>query len=137
MEKGDRLRSAPFTARTEAFLADWLAVRPSQATTVFCSLLPRSYARPLTVNGLKHILKRLKREAGVTGRANPHSFRHGFAREMLRKGASLPEVSQLMGHSNVNTTASFYAVFGGRELSERHERFSPLTDVFSSEEEER
>lgn len=125
-EKGDRTRVVPFTRYTAALVADWLAVRP-ESETVFCSLATdEHFAGQLTVSGLNQVIRRLMKKAGVTGRCNPHSFRHGFARAYLENGGDLATLQQLMGHSNVSTTVSFYAVFTGPELARRHEMYSPL-----------
>ena len=125
-EKGDRTRVVPFTRFTGQMLRAWLAVRPLQATTLFCGLSDQKRATPLTYAGVYQILLRLKRKAGVQGRVNPHSFRHGFAREYLINGGDLATLAQLMGHTNITVTASYYAIFTMRELEERHHQFSPI-----------
>ncbi len=81
----------------------------------------------MTTGGVYQMLRRLAKEANITGRFNPHAFRHGWAREALRKGANL-DVAQLLGHEDESTTARFYARWSDAELKERHSQFSPLTD---------
>lgn len=125
-EKGDKTRVVPFTRFTAHMIRLWLATRPVQASTLFCGLSEPHYATPLTYAGVYQILLRLKRKAGVTGRVNPHSFRHGFAREYLINGGDLATLAQLMGHTSVTVTASYYAIFTMRELQARHEQFSPI-----------
>jgi integrase/recombinase XerD len=39
-----------------------------------------------------------------------HQFRHGFAAEMLRRGASLGEIGELLGHRNPDTTRIYTKV---------------------------
>lgn len=128
-EKGDRTRAVPFTKYTAELLRAWLAVHPGQTSAVFCTLGTERYATPLTMTGLNEILRRLKKRAGITGRVNPHSFRHGFAREYLANGGDLATLARLMGHSDVSVTASFYAVFTDGELAARHELYSPLRNM--------
>jgi integrase/recombinase XerD len=70
------------------------------------------------------MLKRLKQRAGLAGRANPHSFRHGFAKEYLMEGGDLASLADLMGHESVETTKSFYAVFEQDDLRRKHDQFS-------------
>lgn len=125
-EKGDKTRTVPFTRFTAQMIRAWLAVRPLQASTLFCGLSDQKRATPLTYAGVYQILLRLKRKAGVQGRVNPHSFRHGFAREYLINGGDLATLAQLMGHTSVTVTASYYAIFTMRELQERHQQFSPI-----------
>jgi site-specific recombinase XerD len=126
-EKGGKTRVVPFTRFTAQLMREWLEVRPIEAVTIFCNLgFDEHYARPLSGNGLYQAIKRLKTKAGVIGRCNPHSFRHGFARAYLENGGDLATLAQLMGHSDVKVTAAFYAVFTDGELARRHEMFSPL-----------
>jgi site-specific recombinase XerD len=127
-EKGDRARVVPFTKTTAEVLRAWLDFRPPHADTVFCSLSSGYYGKPLTLSGLWQVLKRLKEKTGVTGRVNPHSFRHGFARQYLSRGGDLATLAQLMGHSSIEVT-TIYGVFSDDELAERHEQFSPVQDL--------
>lgn len=128
-EKGEKTRVAPFGEGVANLIRAWLDVRPVEATTVFCSLGTNHFAKPLTISGLHRTLLKLKEKAGVTGRVNPHSFRHGFAREYLRNGGDLATLAQLMGHSNVMVTAAFYAVYTADELARQHDKYSPLRNV--------
>lgn len=44
------------------------------------------------------------RAAGITKHASPHTFRHSFATMLLRRGADIRTVQDLLGHKNVKTT---------------------------------
>jgi len=124
-EKGDRARVVPFTRTTAEVLQKWLEIRPANASTVFCSLSSGYHGQPLSASGLAQVLRRLKARAHVSGRVNPHSFRHGFARQYLSRGGDLATLAQLMGHSSIEVTA-MYGVFSDEELAARHEQFSPI-----------
>ena len=50
---------------------------------------------------VRHSLKRAGIQATTTG---AHQFRHGLATEMLRQGASLSEIGELLGHRHPQTT---------------------------------
>ena len=88
----------------------------------------------MTVSGLNQALKRLARRAGVTGRCNPHSFRHGFARSFLQSGGDLATVAQILGHSSIRVTGDFYSAWSDKELAERHDQFSPIKHLKGGEE---
>lgn len=128
-EKAQTRRAVLFTGITAAWLLDWFHIR-SPVDPVFYNM--RTH-RALTTSGLSAILKRLKRRAGITGRVNPHSFRHAFAREYLRSGGDLATLSRLMGHKDVSTTAAYYAVFTGDELAEQHDQHSHMRLILDSE----
>lgn len=129
VEKGDRPRVVPFSTFTAYHLIKWFEVRP-KGTAVFCSLKKRR-GLPLSYSGLAKILSRLKEKAGVKGRVNPHSFRHGFAREYVRNGGDLSSLSRLLGHSGIGVTADYYAVFSEPEIAEFHAKYSPIRNLIN------
>jgi site-specific recombinase XerD len=49
-----------------------------------------------------------------------------FAREYLTAGGDLASLARLMGHSDPQVTATFYAVYAPDELAEKHDQFSPV-----------
>jgi site-specific recombinase XerD len=121
-EKGNKTRKIVFTEYTAAAIQRWIAIR-LPAPTLFYNF---ETLKPLTHSGLRGILKRLARRAGVTGKVNPHSFRHAFAREYLRANGDLATLSKLMGHADESTTLHHYANFTSDEAAEAHRKYSPM-----------
>ena len=119
-----KARTVYFKTRTIAAVKRWLSVRPlDKGDAVFVGL-----RGPLTASGIYQILKRLAKAAGVKGRWNPHSFRHGWARGALSNGADISDVSKYLGHQGVDVTVRFYGRWADEELKERHARVSWLPD---------
>jgi integron integrase len=63
----------------------------------------------------RHV-KRAGRDAGMTKRVTPHTFRHSFATALLESGYDIRTVQELLGHRSVNTTMIYTHVLnrGGR-----------------------
>ena len=62
--------------------------------------------RPLGAGGVASLVVNAARRAGI-GRVSAHRLRHTAATEMLRAGASLPEIGQVLRHSRAMTTAIY------------------------------
>jgi integrase/recombinase XerD len=62
-------------------------------------------------SGLGSIVRRSLKRAGIDSPTKgTHQFRHGLASEMLRGGASLGEIGEVLGHRHVQTTAIYAKV---------------------------
>ena len=62
--------------------------------------------------------------AGLPGRITPHTLRHSFATHLLRGGADLRIVQEILGHVNVETT-EIYTHIEKSELKKLHKKFHP------------
>jgi integrase/recombinase XerD len=114
--KGGRCDRLPLPSEVGAALASYLLRR--QRSTDCRSLFLRArapYAR-LSRIGVSHIVGRACKRAGL-GVVGAHRLRHTTATTMLRKGACLDEVSQVLRHEHLATTA-IYAKVDHRRLRE-------------------
>lgn len=135
-EKGEKIRSVFFMPLTADALRRWLEVRPVVAGDwLFVNLGARQTWPQLTEDAVGEALRRLKQVAGVTEPVTPHRFRHGFAREYLRSGGDLATLSRILGHSSVEVTARYYAVFTPSELQEFHGKHSPVARLMKRQNE--
>jgi integrase/recombinase XerD len=105
--KGNRIDRLPLPVDVGEALAAYLtAGRPRcPATTVFCTV--RAPYRRLSPAAVRAIMGNACRRAGLD-RVGAHRLRHSLATEMLRAGASLPEVGQVLRHRSQLAT-SIYA----------------------------
>ena len=107
--KGRRQERLPLPTDVGEALAGWLRRgRPHcDSTTVFTRV--RAPHRPLTSGGVSAIVRAACGRAGLP-ELSAHRLRHSAATEMLRAGASLTEVGQVLRHVSVLTTAIYAKV---------------------------
>lgn len=120
-EKGLKARMVFLQRRTCEALRRYVGNRRSGP-----AFLNQWTGQVLRPGGVYQLLERLARRAGVSQRWNPHNWRHGAARGMLRRGANLAQVSQILGHSDVSVTVRFYGSFVDDELKAAHARYTWL-----------
>jgi integrase/recombinase XerD len=113
--KGRREERLPLPADVGEAVAGWLrrGRTPCSSTRVFTTLLaPRG---ELTGKAVSAIVRRSAHRCGVAVTA--HRLRHTAATELLRSGASLPEVGQVLRHGSLLSTATYakvdYAALSG------------------------
>ncbi len=108
--KGDCHERLPLPADVGRRLAQYLRhARPAEAQgrTVFVRHFAPHHA--LGASRVSGIVADAARRADL-GRIHAHRLRHTAATELLRAGASLPEIGQLLRHRRVETTAIYAKV---------------------------
>jgi integrase/recombinase XerD len=109
--KGGRRAELPLPADVGAAIAGYL--RHGRPTGLCRRLFLRAHApngalRPGAVGCIvRHAIERYGIDAPTYG---THQFRHGLATEMLRHGASLGEIGELLGHRHPDTTRIYTKV---------------------------
>lgn len=107
--KGNRIERLPLPVDVGEALAAYLtAGRPHcDAVTVFCTV--RAPYRRLSPSAVRAIMGYACQRAGLD-RIGAHRLRHSLATEMLRAGASLPEVGQVLRHRSQLATSVYAKV---------------------------
>lgn len=94
-------------------VASYLAAVPERAGTRRVFLTVSAPRRPIRPDLVGDVVERACRRAGLAP-AGAHRLRHGLATEMLRQGATLTSISQVLRHSDLATTALYAKVDAGR-----------------------
>lgn len=106
--KGGSFDVLPLPSDVGAAVASYLerrgTVGPRQ---VFCNV--RAPWSPLSTTAVRAVVRRACERVGIDD-TGTHRFRHAAATELLRRGASLPEIGQLLRHHHLQTTALYAKV---------------------------
>jgi len=107
--KGRKLRCVPLNLVCRSIIAK----SERKPNTPIHLLKSYTYRRK---NGLYALCKSLSKRANVE-RFGPHSLRHFFATELMKKNVSIYKISKLLGHSSVRTTQQIYVHFEFQDLA--------------------
>ena len=85
--------------------------------------------QPLSYTGLRDIVRRRARDAGVPA-PTLHAFRRAFALAMLRNGADVYSLQRLMGHASLAVLRQYLAQTE-EDLRRAHERAGPVDHLLA------
>jgi integrase/recombinase XerD len=106
--KGDRHAQLPVPVNVGEALVSYLRLRPRrECRAVF--LCVRAPLGPVNSSVVSQIVRAACTRAGLE-RVGAHRLRHTAATGMLRAGASLPEIAQVLRHERLETTAQYARV---------------------------
>jgi site-specific recombinase XerD len=106
--KGKTLSRLPLPQDVGQALSAYLVRRPRVDSRALF-LRSRAPLRRLTQTGITHLVAQASQRAGLP-RAGPHQLRHTLATEMLRRGATLTQIAQVLRHRSLSTTAIYAKV---------------------------
>jgi site-specific recombinase XerD len=107
--KGGRQRTLPIHPALEPLFVEYLKIRAGDAEP---ALFVGVQGKRLSQTILTQTFLRYARAAGVTARkrVTPHTLRHVFASELLRAGANLRQIQELLGHKHLDSTQRYTRV---------------------------
>lgn len=100
MGKGRKERLVPIGEQALTALRRYLECRKKKSNAVF---LNKNGSR-ITSRGVRNVVTKYLRRAGIAQGVSPHTLRHSFATHLLNRGADLRSVQELLGHANLSTT---------------------------------
>ena len=120
--KGRRERLAFFVEPTSfARIAFYVAARPPFSSE---ALFVNPAGHALSTQAVANVIRALCTAAGITRRVTPHTFRHTVATLLLRNGADLRVVQELLGHASITMTQRYTHVVK-EQMREALERAHP------------
>lgn len=104
--KGRKERLVPISDKAIRELTFWfddrnkMNIKPGEEDYVFLN----NRGHHLTRTMILIMVKRLGEAAGIEKTISPHTLRHSFATALLKGGASLRVIQELLGHAGIGTT---------------------------------
>lgn len=123
--KRNKTRLIPLPDSTCAALKRYVdEIRPQflKAPTGFVFLSTRG--RAISRQAVYSLVSEIAKSAGVQGHIGPHTLRHTYAVHLLKGGADLRAVQELLGHESVATT-QVYTELQNEEVRNRYQRAHP------------
>jgi integrase/recombinase XerD len=131
--KGGKDRFVPIGKVAAGYLAEYLekirpllcerrkpTARAAAPDLVFITAI----GTPVSTNYLYTLVVKYRRRAGLPEDITPHSLRHTCATEMLKGGAGVRHVQELLGHSQITTT-QIYTRLVPVDLKKVHAKTAP------------
>lgn len=127
--KGRRPRVVFLSQRAAQALGRYLVTRSDNWPPLFIryvgarpAITSKGEEMRLTVRSVQRIVKKYVRQVQLPVPATVHTLRHSFATDLLRAGAGLREVQELLGHKSITAT-QIYTHITNPQLKAVHEKY--------------
>lgn len=125
--KGTKERLVPIGGAAGRALGAYLALgrgvfaRDANQVEFFLTRL----GKPFTRQGVFKVVRERAAAVGIApGRISPHVLRHCFASHLLRRGADIRAIQEMLGHADIGTT-QVYTHVDTERFGEIHRRYHP------------
>jgi len=125
--KGDKDRVVPLSRRVCELVQNYiLMVRPAFVAGQDPGyLILNRWGRKMDPNGIGAVVRRCVALAGIRKSISTHTFRHTCATHMLKNGAPVRHLQEMLGHESLEST-QLYTHVTINDLKQIHARYHPL-----------
>lgn len=129
--KGGKYRIVFLSEEAAAAVGGYWAARMDELKPVFithgrgkeaAAKMSKNENKRIGCTMVQFLIRNYARKAGLVKKVTPHKLRHSFATELLRNGADIRSVQEMLGHSSITTT-QIYTHLTNRRLKEVHEKY--------------
>ena len=126
MGKGSKERIIPMGDFAKTYLEEYiynhrnLMLKGNNCEYIFLN----NHGKKMTRQGFFKIIKKLANNIGISTEISPHTLRHSFASHLLKYGADLRTIQELLGHSDISTT-QIYTHVANEELRKNYDEYHP------------
>ncbi len=128
MGKGRKVRVVFVSDSASGAVQSYLATREDEFKPLFIRYKggeakdPEGKDLRLSVRSIERLVKKYALLAGIAVDPTPHTLRHTFATDLLRRGADIRAVQELLGHKDISTT-QIYTHVTNPQLKEVHRKY--------------
>lgn len=126
--KGGKARVVFISKRAAVYIDKYLKTRSDKDRPLFIryggkkEIITEAEKMRLSPRSVERLVKHYVRLAKLPVEATPHTLRHSMATDLLRSGADIRSVQEMLGHKNIATTQIYTHVTNAR-LREVHEKY--------------
>lgn len=119
--KGDKPRPCFIDETTQQYIQEYLAHRTDNYQALFTSEQKKGRER-LHPGAIQYIVKNCAKKAGLSSSVHPHTLRHSFATDLLRKNTNIAYIRDLLGHASIQVTMTYTHIVNEdlREIHHQH-----------------
>ncbi len=110
--KGGKLRIGFLTSEAVKAIKTWLDFRNDSSEYLFVSNRATN-PQKLSSRAIQRLVASYVKKGKVSKQVSPHTLRHTYATELLRKVNNLRVVGELLGHASIATTSRYAHVTNG------------------------
>ncbi len=105
--KGGKNRDIPLHGLVVDAYKKWMKAKISlQFQNQYCYINLKS-GNPLCDRTIQWIVKNIAKESRIQKDISPHKCRHTFATSLLKSGANIKDIQELLGHASIETSALY------------------------------
>ena len=125
--KGGRERVVPASVRVCGLIGNYLQfVRPEMVRGDDPGhLFLNRWGHRMAPNSVWAVVRRCVQLAGIKKRVSTHTLRHSCATHMLKNGAPVRHIQEMLGHASINTT-QIYTRVTINDLKRAHAKYHPF-----------
>ncbi|OGQ81463.1 MAG: hypothetical protein A2289_26245 [Deltaproteobacteria bacterium RIFOXYA12_FULL_58_15] len=123
--KGKKDRVVPMGKRASTTVQTYLeGIHSELANDGEVALVVSYLGKRISTEAVANLVRSHGRKAKLKTKVTPHILRHACATHMMRRGAPIRHVQELLGHADIKTT-QIYTRLTNQELMEAHAKFHP------------
>ncbi len=133
--KGDKERYIPIAKNVLndllKYISEYRSVNKIDYKSKDYVFLSSKFGKKLTRQFINKMLNDVALQSGIKKKIHPHTIRHSFATELIRAGASLVAVKEMMGHKSLRST-EIYINLKTEDLKKDLEQYHPIYNIHHS-----